>query len=205
MAERDEKGRITEGMRLSPETEFNEGEHWREEKPYWHEDWLRREYVRKQRSAESIAREFDCTPANVRYHMEKHGIERRTISEVREIKHWGSSGEENGMHGRTGEDNPNYKGGVTPERQGLYASQEWKDAAQTVWSRDESTCQRCGDHQAESDSVFHIHHIVSFCVEELRAEPANLILLCEDCHHWVHSNENSDDEFLATKEQFYSQ
>jgi len=32
--------------------------------------------------------------------------------------------------------------------------------------------------------------------EELRADPDNLILLCADCHHWVHSNENINDEFI---------
>lgn len=106
-------------------------------------------------------------------------------------------GENNGMHGRTGEDNPNYKGGVTPERQAFYASQEWKVACRTVWERDDATCKRCGVHRSDYSDEFHVHHIVSFAVEELRSDPNNLVLLCDGCHHWVHSDENTDDEFLA--------
>jgi len=196
MAKRDEKGRIV-GGRLSPETQFEDGEHWREEKPYWNEEWLRQEYVRKQRSMSEIAEEFDCTTNNIHYFLQKHEIERRDISEAREIKHWGAEGEENGMYEATGEDNPNWKGGVTPERQSFYSSQEWAEACQTVWKRDNATCQRCDVEHAEYNDDFHIHHIVSFKVEELRADPDNLVLLCEDCHHWVHSSDNEDNEFLA--------
>jgi len=196
MVNRDEKGRIVSGQ-LGEEHQFSEGEHWRDEKPYWNEDWLRREYARKGRSTGDIASEFDCTANNIRYHLRKHGVERRTISEARELKDWGASGEENGMHGRTGEDNPNWKGGVTPERQALYSSQEWGNACSVVWDRDDATCQRCHTHRDETDSVLHIHHIISFANEEYRSDPDNLVLLCEECHHWVHSSENSENEFLA--------
>jgi hypothetical protein len=199
MVERDENGRIVSGQ-LGEEHRFSEGEHWRDEKPYWNEEWLRREYVRKGRSAADIASEFDCTAENIRYHLRKHGVERRTISEAREVKDWGVSGEENGMYGRTGEENPNWKGGVTPERQAFYSSQEWADACQTVWQRDDATCQRCNVQRGEYGEEFHIHHIVSFSVEELRDDPSNLVLLCEECHQWVHSAENTEDEFLATYE-----
>lgn len=200
VADRDEKGRIVEGARISPETEFKEGEHWREEKPYWDPDWLRREYVEKGRSAGDISQDFDCTAKAIRYHLRKHDIPRRSIKEAREVKKWGVSGEGNPMHGRTGPESPNWKGGVTPERQAFYASQEWAEACQTVWKRDDATCQRCGVHRDLSDREFHIHHIVSFAVEDLRSDPDNLVLLCEDCHRWVHSNENTDNAFLESVE-----
>lgn len=103
------------------------------------------------------------------------------------------------MYGITGEEHPGYKGGITPERQAFYASQDWKDACQTVWNRDEAACQRCSIHRSEHDGELHVHHIVSFAVEELRAEPDNLVLLCDECHHWVHSHENVDSEFLDDK------
>jgi len=106
-------------------------------------------------------------------------------------------GEGNGMYGATGAENPNYKGGITPERQAFYASQEWKDACRTVWNRDGATCQRCGVRRSEYEGKLHVHHIVSFAVEELRSNADNLVLLCERCHHWVHSDENTTGEFLV--------
>ncbi len=37
---------------------------------------------------------------------------------------------------------------------------------------------------------------MSFQVRELRTVLTNLVLLCADCHRWVHSNANTDREFL---------
>ena len=59
------------------------------------------------------------------------------------MKYWGSAGDENGMYGRYGDLNPNWKGGTTPERQELYCSQEWVDVVQKVWRRDYAECQNC--------------------------------------------------------------
>ena len=104
--------------------------------------------------------------------------------------------------GKTGTDHPSYKGGLTPERQAFYASPEWVDAVKAVWSRDNATCQRCGTHhnQEKVRGTFHIHHIVSFMVRELRAEVSNLVLLCRQCHLWVHSNKNTGKEFIIQPE-----
>ncbi|MEN9589050.1 MAG: hypothetical protein RLZZ481_836 [Pseudomonadota bacterium] len=107
----------------------------------------------------------------------------------------------NGVHwmkGKSKEDHPMWKGGVTPERQEVYSSFEWVDAVKKVWSRDGATCQKCGaKHNTETNrGTFHIHHIVSFAVKELRTEPNNLILLCKPCHIWVHSNQNTQKLFI---------
>jgi predicted HNH restriction endonuclease len=48
----------------------------------------------------------------------------------------------------------------------------------------------------ESRGTFHIHHVVSFMVRELRAEPDNLVLLCKKCHLFVHSRKNKTSEFI---------
>lgn len=32
--------------------------------------------------------------------------------------------------------------------------------------------------------------------DPLRSEPSNLILLCRDCHLWIHSNENAKQDFI---------
>jgi hypothetical protein len=107
----------------------------------------------------------------------------------------------NGVHhlkGKRGADTPNWKGGVTPERNAVYGSPEWKAAVKAVWARDNATCQRCGKHHntAAHRGTFDIHHIVSFAVAELRCEVSNLVLLCEDCHYWVHSSDNVNRDFI---------
>lgn len=103
------------------------------------------------------------------------------------------------LKGKRGADTPNWKGGITPERQAFYSSPEWKAAVKAVWKRDNATCQRCGKHHntAANRGTFDIHHIVSFAFKELRCEVSNLALLCEDCHRWVHSNDNTEGVFLG--------
>jgi hypothetical protein len=193
--ERDNKGQITKEERLSPETEFSEGEHWRDEKPYWHEWWLRREYHLFQRSASEIADDWGVTENAILYWLDKHDIDTRSMEEVRKIKDWAVSGEENGMYGRTGEDNPNWKGGVTPERQDVYASEEWREAVRRVWLRDEAACQRCEIQADEVNDTLHVHHIHPFDHKDKRTDVDNLILLCPDCHSWVHSRKNENNKY----------
>lgn len=105
------------------------------------------------------------------------------------------------MRGRTGASNPHWKGGATPERQAFYRSNEWKAACKAVWHRANACCERCGaDYRTvrrEHGPKFHVHHIVSFAVRELRAVVSNLVLLCAGCHRFVHSRANAGREFLA--------
>lgn len=192
---RNNKGQFVKGQRSSPSTEFKPGEHWRKPQAFREKDYLLEEYTKKGRSTGEIAAEFGVTNAAILFWLRKHGIPRRTVSEARELKHWGLKGEQNGMYGRTGEDNPRWRGGCTPERQAFYASREWAAACSAVWARDNATCQRCGIHHSKAVQ-FHIHHIVSFSVVELRAEVSNLILLCETCHDWVHSKKNTQQDFI---------
>ncbi len=194
---RDQHGQYKKGHQGSRATQFKPGEHWRDPKPYWNRDWLYEEYIVKQRSAAEIAKDFNCHRNNIQYFLHKHSIEARTTSESRAVKHWGSSGEKNNMFGVSGADHPNWKGGTTPERQSFYHSIEWGSAIKVVWARDCATCQRCGKISAGKLGSFHIHHIISFSeAKELQADPENLTLLCRDCHHWVHSKANADNEFL---------
>jgi HNH endonuclease len=91
---------------------------------------------------------------------------------------------------------PNWKGGITPERQTFNASPEWRRAVYAVKRRDKNTCQLCDKKRRRGDA-FDVHHIVSFadCVE-LRATISNLVYLCEPCHYWVHSPANTEKEFI---------
>jgi transposase-like protein len=85
--------RIKKGQHLSPSTEFKKGQHWRPDSPHRHKDFLVREYVVKKRSASEIAEQFGINPPAIYFWLRRHGIERRTVSQARSIKHWGQSGE----------------------------------------------------------------------------------------------------------------
>ena len=110
---------------------------------------------------------------------------------------WGK-GNEPYWRGVTGDKHPSFKGGLTPERQAVYSSREWVDAVKAVWARDNATCQGCGIHHntAETRGTFHVHHIVSFQVKEMQTETSNLVLLCKDCHKFVHSKKNINKQFI---------
>jgi hypothetical protein len=194
---RDDKGRFIKGLHSHPETEFKKGQHWRSKKPFWDKDWCIENYCDKKRSCSEIAAEFGVSDAAILHWLKKHGIDRREITETRKIKKWGLSGVDNPMWNKRGELNPHWLGGITPDRQLFYTSQEWKTACSKTWKRDEATCKRCGLYKDDSpDMPFHIHHIKSFVDKKLRADIDNLVLLCEVCHHFVHSKENKDNEFI---------
>ncbi len=180
--------------------QFLKGTHWRKPQPFREKNWLLEQYAKQGRSTGDIAKQFCVTEAAIMFWLRKHRIKRRSISEARKLKHWGAAGSDNPMWNKRGELNPRWLGGVTPERQSFYTSREWKVACSAVWKRDNATCQRCGLHRSESPDVpFHIHHIESFAVKELRAVLSNLVLLCEICHDFVHSRRNVNREHLPKK------
>lgn len=61
--------------------------------------------------------QFGVTEGAIFYWLSRCGIARRTVSQARSIKKWGLYGKSNPMYGRIGNANPNWRGGVTPERQ----------------------------------------------------------------------------------------
>jgi hypothetical protein len=185
LKKRDSKGRFISGVHA-----------WREEKPFWNKEWCIEEYLIKQRSMGDIAVEFGVTCQAIRFWISKHGIKSRNVSESRSIKYWGASGENNPMFGKYGPESSNWKGGITPERQSFYASMEWKQAVKNVWKRDGGVCRRCGKIKRHRQDEYHIHHIESFMVVEKRTDEDNLIIVCKACHNWIHSKENTDNEFI---------
>lgn len=175
--------------------QFTKGYTYRKPKPYWDRNWLWEEYREKKKSAKQIAEEQGCEEMNIIYFLRKLNIPRWTMKEIRERKYWGVKGKQNGMYGKTGRLNSHWKGGITPERQALYSSLEWADVIKKVWKRDNYSCQRCGKRKI-SQEEYHIHHIISFKDKKLRLALNNLVLLCKDCHHFVHSKKNKNGEFL---------
>lgn len=93
-----------------------------------------------------------------------------------------------------------WKGGITPERQSLYSSLEWKDAVKAIWRKQDAKCANCGLDCRTLDykrRAFAIHHVDSFKIAARRADPTNLVLLCRQCHLWVHSRKNTERRFLG--------
>lgn len=173
---------------------FKPGQHWRPHMPYWDRDWLVAEYLTKQRSCAAIGGDFGVTGEAIMAWLRRHGIPRRSMSETRAIKRWGLEGESNPMFGRIGSDNPNWKGGVTPERQAFYASLEWRRAARTVQARDKGICRRCGANAKGSSAL---HHVIPFGNTSHRASADNLVTLCKVCHDFVHSKANVTGELIG--------
>jgi len=184
-------------MSTSNRGQFKRGQRWRKRQPWWDRQWLVEQYANLGRSASDIAREGGVTENAILFWLKKHGIKARTMREVRASKHWGVSGVDNPMWNKRGELNPNWKGGVTAERQAFYASEAWRVACAAVWKRDNAACCRCHLNRDESpDMPMHIHHIEPFAVVELRADVGNLVLLYEACHQFVHSRKNVNREYL---------
>lgn len=191
-------------------------------------EWLINEYINNKKSANKIAKEIGRDPKRVWEWIRDYGIETRDRghnyrnnlihdgSAFKGKKHteetkkklselslldgrvpWGKNNP-HPIKGIEKEKHPNYKGGLTPERQSFYSSIEWVEVVKEVWKRDKAICQRCGKNhnQQKTRGTFHIHHIVTFQVRELRAELSNLILLCKECHRWVHSNQNINKDYI---------
>lgn len=106
----------------------------------------------------------------------------------------------NGMHGQTGELNPRYVDGSSPERQRAYASAEWKATMRAVYKRDGYACRECGVGKTTPRSL-HAHHVYPWAGHpELRFDLGNLVTLCRPCHQWVHSRANVDGKWLPGHE-----
>ena len=155
-------------------------------KPCWDRKWLFQSYTIDKKSALEIAKENECTENNILFWLKKHKIKTRNVSEVRKVKHWGSSGSKNPMYGKIGKENPNWNGGHSPERQSLYARSAWKELAKTILKGDKYTCRNCRTEHKQGNKLV-VHHIKQWSMyPELRFDVDNLITLCENCHKEKH-------------------
>ena len=83
-----------------------------------------------------------------------------------------------------GENNGNWKGGTTSLRKLLEGSPAYSRWRQSIFERDDYTCQYCGKRGGE----LHAHHMKSFAeFPELRLDLDNGLTLCKEDHYKVHS------------------
>lgn len=84
---------------------------------------------------------------------------------------------------RTGDKNPMWKGGVTPEHRIARNSAEYRKWRITVFKTDRFKCSYCG-----SNKRIEAHHIDPFSTnKEARYDPENGRTLCYECHKYVQS------------------
>jgi len=120
---------------------------------------------------------------------------KRRLSQKASVEKPWLRGERNGMAGRTGETNPNYIDGSSPERQRMYAHGTWKAVLRAVYARDNYRCVRCSAPKTTPRSL-HAHHIKPWAGNPaLRFDLDNLVTLCRTCHSWVHSKANTEGLF----------
>lgn len=86
-----------------------------------------------------------------------------------------------------GENNPNWKGGVSAEYKDIRSTLEYTNWRRAVFRRDDWTCQSCGERGGRLEA----HHIVAFSHDSsLILEVDNGQTLCRECHkltsNWGH-------------------
>jgi hypothetical protein len=80
-----------------------------------------------------------------------------------------------------------WKGGISREKYKLRRSPEWKKWRESVFKRDNWTCQKCKTRGLKLEP----HHIKLFSYfEKDRFDVNNGITLCKKCHKEIHSGKN---------------
>lgn len=90
---------------------------------------------------------------------------------------------------KSGKNNPNWKGGITPINLMIRTSSEYKLWRIAIFERDNYTCIWCGaKSQKGIKVVLHADHIKPFALfPELRFAIDNGRTLCEDCHRTTYT------------------
>ncbi len=121
-------------------------------------EWLRREYIERERTTTDIAEELEVTTWVVSVWLRRHEIKARPSLSA------------------TGSDNPNWAGGYEK-----YYGSDWESQRKKAIQRDGGECQVCGSKN------IHVHHIRPFRTfglenHEKANELDNLICLCPEHH-----------------------
>lgn len=98
---------------------------------------------------------------------------------------------------RKGSLNPNWRGGITPFNKQIRKTYEYRQWRSDIFTRDEFTCQMCGDNKGGNLNAHHIkslsilihYYEITTLEEALKCEALwninNGVTLCERCHYKV--------------------
>jgi len=107
------------------------------------------------------------------------------------------------------EKHPNWKGGISSLYDKTRRFLKQIGWTQSVYCRDGYCCQRCGDSVGSNLNAHHIISVKSLIIANniktiedvinchIFKSIENGITLCRDCHIWVHSNNNTEKEFIT--------
>lgn len=173
-----ESARLTLVTRLKG-NQYTKGKHWSNE----HKEKIKNSNLGKKRS--EITRNkmsksrLGVSPWNkgkVNVYSKKT-IEKFRLAHIGK-KHSVESRRKRGLHW-LGTKNPNYKHGKSKENSKRYGDLQYKLWRESVFERDDYTCQDCG----VRGGYITAHHIKSWAhYPDLRLELSNGLTLCEECH-----------------------
>ena len=134
------------------------------------ENWKHTEETRQKQS--------DSRKGKVSWNKGKTGYKTKPCSEERR-QNISKAKKGKAMPWVVGENNHNWKGGITPINTKIRNSTEYKNWRVSVFERDNYTCQECGSRGVE----LHADHIKPFAFHpELRLVMSNGRTLCVPCH-----------------------
>lgn len=131
-------------------------------------------YIEKKMCALAISKKFNTYDGVVRYWLRKYDIPMRGISESLKGKPSLNKGKRFPQY--SGENHPNWKGGLLDYRGG-----DWHYQRNKARERDKGICYMCGADERNYPSKFNIHHIVPYRVSHDNSLD-NLMTLCDKCH-----------------------
>lgn len=120
---------------------------------------------------------IDKLPFICNKHIDK-GVQFRSLDQ---IIHSDTCCKYEGFELRSGENNNKWNGGVTSDNEKIRKSLDYINWRNSIFERDNYTCQCCGD---DVGGNLQAHHIVNFSeFEDLRFDITNGICLCVNCHN----------------------
>lgn len=148
-------------------------------------EWLRSQYIDKQRSTIDIAKQLSIEPSLVSQWLKRHGVKARPRNQHKgrvfnELARLNMSKARKGLF--IGDKNPNWRGALVNPNTRLRASHQSKTWSLQVRTRDGNKCVKCS-----STHKLHAHHIKPWKTHpELRYEISNGMTLCAICHQKEH-------------------
>lgn len=163
---------------------------------YKDRDWLRLHYHDRDLDQASIAQIAGVSTHTIRAWVRKHNLQKPLGSWTRGVSPWnrGKSYRAGWKHSeetrqslslqKTGERNPQWKGGIT--REGVALRRPMAERRQEIYARDGYTCRLCG----QQSNRLTLHHVLPVWARpDLAGDDANVVSLCRPCHLSVNGRE----------------